>query len=123
MTGSIVEFAGCNGTGSLLKSGILKAGGLAFDQSGNLYYVDQLTGIYKCTGPSSSCAIFTPLGVGGLVIPTNINFDNSNPANLWVADAGGYIDAVNVSGLIVYLLQTIGGIFDPPIGVAPVPGN
>ncbi|MBV8373232.1 MAG: hypothetical protein JOY69_08210 [Candidatus Eremiobacteraeota bacterium] len=123
LTGSIVEFANCSGNGSLFKSGILKAGGIAFDPSGNLYYVDQLTGIYKCSGPSS-CSIFTPiLGSGGLVIPMNINFDNNTPPNLWVADAGGYIDAVNVSGLIVYTLNVIGGILDPPNGVAPVPGS
>jgi DNA-binding beta-propeller fold protein YncE len=123
LSGSIVEFADCNGNGSLFKSGILKAGGIAFDQSGNLYYVDQLTGIYKCNGPSS-CSIFTPIvGSGGLVIPTNINFDNGTPPNLWVADAGGYIDAVNVSGLIVFTLKVIGGIIDPPIGIAPAPGS
>ena len=105
LTGSIVKFAGCNGSGVLFKSRISKAGGMAFDQSGNLYYVDQLAGIYKCSGPWS-CEIFTPVaGPGGLVIPTNINFDNHSPQNLWVADAGGYIDAVNSSGLIVYILK------------------
>jgi DNA-binding beta-propeller fold protein YncE len=123
LAGSIVEFVGCNGNGSLIKSGILRAGGITFDQSGNLYYVDQLTGIYKCNG-TSSCSIFAPIGgSGGLVIPTNINFDNRIPQNLWVADAIGYIDAVNVSGLVVYTLQAIGGILDPPIGIAPAPGS
>lgn len=123
LTGSIVEFAGCNGNGSLFKSGILRAGGMAFDQSGNLYYVDQLLGIFKCSGPSS-CGIFALVGgSGGLILPANINFDNSNPPNLWVADAAGYIDAVNASGLIVYILNAIGGILDPPIGIAPAPGS
>jgi DNA-binding beta-propeller fold protein YncE len=123
MTGSIVEFAGCNGSGTLVKSGILRAGGMAFDQSGNLYYVDQLAGIFKCSGPVA-CNPFTPIGgSGGLVLPTNINFDNSSPQNLWVADAGGYIEAVNVNGLVVYTLKTIGGATDPPIGIAPAPGS
>ena len=98
LTGSIVEFAGCNGSGTLFKSGILSVGGLAFDRSGNLYYVDQLLGIFKCKGPSS-CSLFTPVILGGLILPTNINFDNAKPQNLWVADAAGYIDAVNAPGL------------------------
>jgi hypothetical protein len=121
LTGSIVEFAGCSGTGTLFTTGILKAGGLAFDHHGNLYYVDQLLGIFKCQG--SSCTLFVPIVLGGLIEPANINFDRSSPANLWVADAGGYIDAVNLQGLVAYLLQIIGGATDPPIGIAPAPGN
>jgi hypothetical protein len=121
LTGEIVKFAGCSGSGRLFASGILKAGGLAFDHSGNLYYVDQLLGIFKCQG--SSCTLFAPVVLGGLVAPVNINFDRSNPQNLWVADAVGNIDAVNLSGLIAYLLQIIGGVTNPPIGVAPVPGG
>jgi len=122
LTGSIVEFAGCSGSGTLYKSGILLPAGLAFDRRGNLYYVDQLLGIFKCTGPSS-CTIFTPILLGGLVLPTNINFDNNKTQNLWVSDAAGYIDAVNLQGLIVYLLDILGGATDPPIGIAPAPGS
>ena len=121
LTGAIVEFAGCNGAGTLFKSGILKVGGLAFDHGGNLYYVDQLLGIFKCLG--SSCTIFAPIIFGGLIEPININFDHSHPQNLWVADAAGYIDAVNLQGLVAYLLQIIGGVTDPPIGIAPAPGS
>lgn len=121
LSGEIVEFAGCNGTGTLYKAGILRAGGLAFDHSGNLYYVDQLLGIFKCQG--SSCTIFAPIILGGLISPANLNFDNSDPQNLWVADAAGYLDAVNLQGLVAYILQIIGGITDPPVGVAPVPGS
>ena len=76
---------------------------MAFDHSGNLYYVDQLLGIFKCQG--SSCAIFAPIILGGLISPTNVNFDNSDPQNLWVADAAGYLDAVNLQGLVAYILQ------------------
>ena len=122
LTGSIVEFAGCDGSGTLFKSGILSAGGLAFDRSGNLYYVDQLLGIFKCKGPFS-CSLFTPVILGGLILPTNINFDNAKAQNLWVADAAGYIDAVNVQGLIEYILDVLGGVTDPPIGIAPAPGT
>jgi DNA-binding beta-propeller fold protein YncE len=127
LTGSIVEFAGCNGSGTLFRQGILKAGGLAFDRSGNLYYVDQLLGIIKCQG--SSCSTYMPILLGGLVIPTNINFDNESPQNLWVADAAGYIDAVDcksalcLEGVIGYILDVIGGVTDPPIGIAPAPGS
>lgn len=122
LTGSIVEFVGCNGGGTLFKSGILSVGGLAFDRSGNLYYVDRLLGIFKCEGPSS-CSLFTPVILGGLILPTNINFDNSKTQNLWVADAAGYIDEVNVQGLIEYILDILGGLTDPPIGIAPAPGS
>jgi len=121
LSGEIVEFAGCNGPGTLYKAGILRAGGLAFDHSGNLYYVDQLLGIFKCQG--SLCTIFAPIILGGLISPANLNFDNSDPQNLWVADAAGYLDAVNLQGLVAYVLQIIGGVTDPPIGVAPVPGS
>ena len=110
LTGSIVKFAGCNGSGSLFRSGILRAGGMAFDHSGNLYYVDQLIGIFKCNGPSS-CGIFAPIGgSGGLIIPTNINFDNSTPRIYGSPTPRGYIDAVNLAGLIVYILDAIGGM-------------
>ncbi len=122
LTGSIVEFAGCDGSGTLVKSGILLAGGLAFDRNGNLYYVDQLLGIFKCHG-TSSCKIFTPIVLGGLILPANINFDNAKDQTLWVTDAAGYIDAVNLKGLIVYLLQLLGGLTNPPIGIAPAPGS
>lgn len=123
LTGSIVEFSGCKGSGTLFQTGILKAGGLAFDAGGSLYYVDQVAGIYKCDGPSS-CRIFVPLGgILGLILPTNINFDGGNPQTLWVADAAGYVDALNLQGLIVYILQTVGGILDPPVGIAPAPGS
>ena len=46
--GSIVEFSGCSGTRTLVKSGITSAGGMTFDRNGNLYYIDEASGIYKC---------------------------------------------------------------------------
>jgi hypothetical protein len=121
LTGSIVRFTNCNGRGTLFRSGILRAGGLAFDKSGNLYYVDQLLGIFKCVG--SLCYPFIGLSVGGLVIPTNINFDNGSPQNLWVADAAGSIDAVSLQGLIAFIFDIVGGVTNPPIGIAPAPGG
>lgn len=123
LTGSIVEFARCRGKGTPVVSGMLKAGGLAFDSNDNLYYVDQLAGIYKCSG-TSGCALMSAIGCTGcLVKPANINFDDSNPQNLWVADAAGYIDAVTPTGTIEYTLNVLGGQADPPIGIAPAPGG
>jgi hypothetical protein len=117
-TGAIVEFTGCNGTGTLVISGIINAGGIAFDQNDNLYYVDQATGIYKCGG-ASECTLFAT----GFGDPANINFDHRYQ-NLWVADASGYIDAIDlVTGEIEYSLEGVGGPSDPPIGVAPAPGS
>ena len=80
-SGSVVEFAGCNGTGTLIVSGIPNAGGIVLDQSGNLYYVNQTTngsfysGIYACK-KASHCSFF----VGGFGQPTNINFDYKQKA-------------------------------------------
>ncbi len=123
LTGSVVEFTNCKGAGMPIVTGILKAGGLAFDQNENLYYVDQLAGIYKCTG-LSQCTLVTGVGCPGcLVMPTNINFDNSSPPNLWVSDAAGYIDALDAAGSIEYTLQVLGGPTDPPSGIAPAPGG
>jgi hypothetical protein len=59
----------------------------------------------------------------GLILPTNINFDNRSPQTLWVADAGGYIDGVSLQGIIDYLLEGLGGPTNPPIGIAPAPGD
>jgi len=123
ISGSIVEFVGCDGSGTLLRSGILKPGGVAFDESGNLYYVDELLGIFQCRG-RSSCHLFVSIGgLLGLILPTNINFDRRSPQSLWVADAGGYIDGINLEGIIVYLLEGLGGAQYPPIGIAPSPGG
>jgi hypothetical protein len=56
--GSIVEFAGCNGSGTLVKSGLTHAGGMVFDASGNLYYIDEASGISRLrTAPSSRPAL------------------------------------------------------------------
>src|SRR5580704_10293910 len=58
-TGSIVEFSGCSGSGSVILSGIPKAGGVVFDQSDDLYYVNEAdsgktdAGIYACKKTSN----------------------------------------------------------------------
>jgi DNA-binding beta-propeller fold protein YncE len=113
--GSIVEFDQCSGRGTLVRSGITHAGGLVFDRSGNLYYIDEVLGIFKCR-KTSPCKLFS-VGFG---LPTNLNFD-AKQKHLWVADALGFIDAVSPqTGLIE--LQTI-SIDGDPYGIAPSPGG
>jgi hypothetical protein len=121
-TGTIVKFASCNGSPATVVSGIPKVGGLALDQSGNLYYVNTVAssgapaGVYKCEG--SSCG---PFATSPFTAPTNMNFDYHGK-DLWVADPGaGYIDEISVkNGALEYQYAT--GNSDPPYGIAPEPG-
>jgi DNA-binding beta-propeller fold protein YncE len=116
--GAIVEFAGCRGDGTPIITGIGVAGGLVFDQRDDLYYVDQEVGIYKCSRVHD-CKTFAT----GFGDPVNINFDHKQK-NLWVADATGYIDAVNPKdGKIESVTPAQGGASDPPFGVAAAPGG
>ncbi|MBV8197509.1 MAG: hypothetical protein JO263_05210 [Candidatus Eremiobacteraeota bacterium] len=91
------------------------AGGLTFDARGNLYYIDQAAGIYKCAR-TSNCKLFST----GYIMPLNLNFDQ-HQKHLWVADGGGFIDAVDPqSGKILSHTIPLGG---PPFAVAPSPGG
>jgi hypothetical protein len=56
------------------------------------------------------------------ILPININFDMKQKY-LWVADAAGYIDAVDKNGTVVYTTSAVGGPTDPPFGIAPAPGG
>ncbi|MGA8098761.1 MAG: hypothetical protein WB810_08895 [Candidatus Cybelea sp.] len=113
--GSIVKFDRCRGSGRLVRFGITLAGGMVFDLSSNLYYIDEALGIYKCR-QTSHCKLFS-IGLG---LPTRLNFD-AGQKHLWVADALGLIDAVNPhTGFIE--LQTI-SIDGDPYGIAPSPGG
>ncbi len=113
--GSIVEFDRCSGTGTVVRSGIARAGGMVFDATGNLYYIDEASGIYKCA-QISNCKLLS----GGFGLPINLNFD-ANQKHLWVADATGYIDAVNpATGSIEYQTLSVDG---DPFGIAPSPGG
>jgi hypothetical protein len=117
-SGSIVEFPGCDGSGTIVVSGIVKAGGIAFDQHDDMYYVDQTSGIYKCKH-ASKCGLLA----SGFGDPVNINFDLKQK-HLWVADATGYVDAVDPkTGEIIFTMQTQGGSSNPPFGIAPDPGG
>lgn len=121
--GSIVEFPGCAGSGSVVVSTIASAGGIAFDQRDDLFYVDQTNGVFKCKKGTTQCGNLVPVGPSGLGLPKNINFDYKSKY-LWVADATGYIDAVDPQdGSIKLALPTVGGPSDPPFGIAPAPGS
>jgi len=121
-SGEIVEFPKCNGSGTVVVAGIGKVGGVVFDQSDDLYYIDTYSGIWSCAG-TSNCQNTTKLSSGSkpFVGPTNMNF-NYKGKDLWVADpAGGYIDKVSpTDGTIEYQYHT--GTTDPPFGIAPEPG-
>lgn len=113
--GSIVEFARCQGSGTRVVSGIANVQGIVFDQRGDLYYIDQPAGIYKCE-KTSNCKPFSKR----FYEPVGLNFDQQDKL-LWVADAAGYVDAVNRRGKVVYSLSL--GPTNPPLGIAPAPGG
>jgi hypothetical protein len=130
-SGSIVKFRGCNEPGSVVVPSIPLAGGLVFDQSGDLYYIDQTTGIYRCK-QTSRCALFARNDDYELVDPVSLNFDGKQNA-LWIADASGYIEAIALQpnqgpckhhakkknkskGPCYYRTQSVDG---SPYGVAP----
>ena len=113
--GSIVKFTGCSGSGSLVASGLVAAGGVAFDQNGNLYYIDQASGVYKCNG-TTACTLFAT----GFGVPVSLNFD-AGYKHLWVADGTGFLDAVNpLDGQIESETPSVNG---DPYGIAPSPGS
>ena len=124
-SGTIVKFAGCNGSGTQVISGIPKVGGILFDQSDDLFYIDQTKGIYKCQ-KTAHCTVF--LGVSpsdGLVQPYNMNFDYKGK-DIWVADLGGYIvELVGINNPKKMQLHRFadGGPTNPPFGIGPAPGQ
>lgn len=116
-TASIVEFPHCSGAATTVVSDIGFAGGIAFDRDDNLYYADQVSGVYKCVG-TSQCTLLA----SGFSDPMFINFD-AEWATLWLTDAGGYIDAIDPeTGAIRTSTLADGGFSDPPFGIALAPG-
>ncbi len=119
-SGTIVEFPKCKGTATTIATGLGFAGGMAFDASNNLYYVDQsVAAVYKCVG-TSSCGVFA----SGFSDPVFINFD-SKWAHLWLDDEGtGDIYALDpATGTVLSTTTVPGGASNPPTGVAPIPGS
>ncbi len=114
--GQIDEFAGCSGNPVNLGITLGFAGGLATDEANNLYYVDQLAGVYKCTG-TTNCALLA----GGFGAAGMINFTHRYRC-LLVADTSGFVDCVDPSSGAVTTLLTQ-GISDPPFGVAASPAT
>jgi len=124
-SGSVVEFAGCSGNGTAIVSGLSNAQGIVFDQSGDLYYVDQAYGIYKCV-KTSKCALWAANQTNGFGLPTTLNFDYKEKS-LWLADASGYMWAISIKGnchdktstcLHKYTSQD-----GDPFGIAPIRGD
>ena len=115
--GFVVEFFGCGGSPTTVAAGLGDAGGVAIDKGGNLFFVDQDAGVYKCSG-TSNCTLFST----GYGTPLNLNFDGTGKT-LWVSDMTGYVDAVDpTTGAIEVQNAASGGSSDPPLGVAPDPG-
>jgi hypothetical protein len=115
--GQIDMFAKCAKGASPVNLGLTLgfAGGIAFDGADNLWYSDQLAGVYKCNG-TSGCA----LAVGGFSDGLMINF-NKGWKKLYVADAGaGNIDVIN-PGNNTSTVFASPGTTDPPFGVAASP--
>lgn len=122
-SGAIVKFPACNGSGSVVVSGIPVVGGIIFDQSDNLYYIDQTYGIYQCK-KVSACQPFVAQYPGSWI---NMNFDHKSK-DIWVADTTGYIVEVSdltnkKKGPTVTRTATEGGASGGPYGIAPAPGQ
>jgi hypothetical protein len=115
--GAIAEFPSCTGSATTVVSGLGYPGGIAFDKKNNLYYTDQAAGIlYRCEGTASCVPITTGFGD-----PVFVNFDQGW-SNLWVADATGYVDAINpLTGAVESVTAGEDGASDPPVGVAAAP--
>lgn len=113
--GQIDVFTGCKGSATNLGLTLGFAGGVAFDNAGNMWYADQLAGLYKCSG-TSSCTLVTT-GFGDALM---INF-NKGDSRLYVADATGSIKYVNpASPSTINTFATLSSS-DPPFGVAAGP--
>ncbi|HEV3092041.1 MAG TPA: hypothetical protein VGX91_11445 [Candidatus Cybelea sp.] len=128
-SGYIVKFSKCNGNATVVLSGIPQVGGITFDQSDNLYYVNSVAygsiaaGVYKCAKTSEPCNPFENTTTHiDYVQPTNLNFDYKGK-DLWVADPGaGYIYELNSSGGLELSDQVGTGNY-AVYGVAPEPGQ
>ena len=91
------------------------AGGLAFDDSGSLWYTDQLAGLYKCVG-TVSCALVTTGFFNALLI----NFDKGDK-RLYVADGSGNLDYIDPSSPAKLNTFVKLPLSDAPVGVAAGP--
>jgi hypothetical protein len=119
------EFKGCKGKAQRLNISSGSPYGLAFDDSGNLWFASYLSsanGVYECKGVSSCELVYNQF-----VDPQYLNF-SSDFSDLWVSDTGNY-----QYGAFLYEIQVSNGkvlkkifkglsFFDPPSGVAAGPG-
>ena len=119
--GQVDEFPGCTASSTATNLNIVTgfAGGIAFDQHDNLWYVDQYHGVYKCAG-TSNCKLVNTLGILQKHDAVYLNF-NANDKSLYVADAGlGVIYRIGTAGdkrtVFARLKKK-----DPPFGVSTSP--
>jgi len=119
------EFIGCKGKPKTLSITPGSPFGIAFDESGNLYYTSfssQEDGVYRCSGATSCRLIY-----GQFIDPEYLNFSHGF-TDLWINDPGD-----ESSGSAIYevdvatgkvLEKIISGLsfFNPPTGVAAAPG-
>jgi DNA-binding beta-propeller fold protein YncE len=94
-SGSIVEFAGCNGGGSVVVSGISRVRGIAIDDDDNLYYADEADGVHRCI-KTSKCSLWASNATYGFGGPEDISIDGKGKT-LWLADATGYLWAIGLN--------------------------
>lgn len=115
---SVIEFANCTGTGTVVLSGITQIGGLAMDKVGDLYYVDEAAGVYKCS-LLANCALIAD----GFIEPTMIRFD-AGWTDLWLTDvSAAKIYALDPStGARLSTTPERGGTADEAEGLAIAPG-
>lgn len=112
----IVDFPGGT-TGTAIVSTGDPLGGIAFDGSNNLYYVDESQGVYKCTG-LTNCALFAT----GPKEPASMCFDEGWQ-HLWVTDIkAAEIYAFDpITGETLSTTPMEGGASNIAVGIAAAP--
>jgi hypothetical protein len=118
--GEIDQFTGCASGAQPVNLGISAsvAGGIKFDLQGNLWYVDQAVGLYKCQG-TTSCSLVAK----GFSDPTYFSFSHGDKA-FYIADFGkaqvfkskGRLPALGPDFVVTPWLSLLG-----PISVAVQP--
>lgn len=117
-TAAIVEFPKCRGSAQPIVS-VGYAGGLAFNEANDLFYVDQTAGtVNRCSG-HASCHVLA----SGFADPWGINFD-SGWKHLWLTEfETGNIYALNPkTGAILSTTTSPDGSGSQLLGIAAAPG-
>jgi hypothetical protein len=114
--GEIDEFPKCAKGANPVNLGMTFgfAGGIAFDDNDNLWYVDQYAGLYKCIGTLNCSLVKAEGGYWGSFGVIYFNFNREFSA---IFCAGSWIDTLNPTDYAVATFAQIGPS-DPPFGVA-----